>query len=114
MSGEEYKRLRDYSEDHQQTITDTIKEGVFLLYMTYDWKVRFSSFWKGRSRQWQIQEKTVRDEYCEQEKQFEAMACISTVTLIHMESEDIYICENVGETSTERRWANKRSVGWNS
>ena len=36
MSGEEYKRLRDYSEDHQQTITDTIKEGVFLLYMTYD------------------------------------------------------------------------------
>ena len=35
MSGEEYKRLRDYSED-QQTITDTIKEGVFLLYMTYD------------------------------------------------------------------------------
>lgn len=36
MSGEEYKRLRDYSEDHQQTITDIIKEGVFLLYMTYD------------------------------------------------------------------------------
>lgn len=36
MSGEEYKRLRDYSEDHQQTITDTIKEGVFLLYITYD------------------------------------------------------------------------------
>ena len=36
MSGEEYKRLRDYSEDHQQTITDTIKDGVFLLYMTYD------------------------------------------------------------------------------
>lgn len=36
MSSEEYKRLRDYSEDHQQTITDTIKEGVFLLYMTYD------------------------------------------------------------------------------
>lgn len=36
MSGEEYKRLRDFSEDHQQTITDTIKEGVFLLYMTYD------------------------------------------------------------------------------
>lgn len=36
MSGEEYKRLRHYSEDHQQTITDTIKEGVFLLYMTYD------------------------------------------------------------------------------
>ena len=22
MSGEEYKRLRDYSEDHQQTITE--------------------------------------------------------------------------------------------
>lgn len=35
--------------------------------------------------------KDSKDEYCEQEKQFEAMACISTVTLIHMESEDIYM-----------------------
>ena len=31
---EEYQRLRDYSEKHQQTITETIKEGVDLLYKT--------------------------------------------------------------------------------
>ncbi|RHF94943.1 CopG family transcriptional regulator [Roseburia sp. AM23-20] len=34
MSDEEYQRLRDYSEKHQQTITETIKEGVDLLYKT--------------------------------------------------------------------------------
>jgi len=34
MSDEEYQRLRDYSEKHQQTITEIIKEGVDLLYKT--------------------------------------------------------------------------------
>ena len=32
MSDEEYHKLRDYSEKHQQTITETIKKGVELLY----------------------------------------------------------------------------------
>ncbi len=32
MSDEEHQKLRDYSEKHQQTITETIKEGVALLY----------------------------------------------------------------------------------
>ncbi|MBQ6889301.1 MAG: CopG family transcriptional regulator [Lachnospiraceae bacterium] len=34
MSDEEYIKLRDYSEKHQQTITETIKKGVELLYKT--------------------------------------------------------------------------------
>ncbi len=32
MSDEEHIKLRDYSEKHQQTITETIKKGVDLLY----------------------------------------------------------------------------------
>ena len=32
VSDEEYHKLRDYSEKHQQTITETIKKGVELLY----------------------------------------------------------------------------------
>ena len=32
MSAEEYQKLRDYSESHRQTITETLKEGVDLLY----------------------------------------------------------------------------------
>lgn len=32
MSDEEYSRLKEYSRKHQQTITETIKEGVSLLY----------------------------------------------------------------------------------
>lgn len=35
MSDEEYHKLRDYSEQHQQTITETIKKGVELLYTTH-------------------------------------------------------------------------------
>ena len=34
MSDEEHHKLRDYSEKHQQTITETIKKGVDLLYKT--------------------------------------------------------------------------------
>ena len=34
MSDEEHMKLRDYSEKHQQTITETIKKGVELLYKT--------------------------------------------------------------------------------
>ena len=34
MSDKEYIKLRDYSERHQQTITETIKKGVGLLYKT--------------------------------------------------------------------------------
>ena len=34
MSDEEYIKLRDYSEKHQQTIMETIKKGVELLYKT--------------------------------------------------------------------------------
>lgn len=34
MSDEEYIRLKEYSEKHQMTITETIKEGVELLYKT--------------------------------------------------------------------------------
>ncbi len=34
MSDEEHIKLRDYSEKHQQTITETIKKGVELLYKT--------------------------------------------------------------------------------
>lgn len=34
MSDEEYGRLKGYSRKHQQTITETIKEGVNLLYKT--------------------------------------------------------------------------------
>ena len=30
------EKLRDYSEKHQQTITETLKEGVDLLYKTRD------------------------------------------------------------------------------
>ncbi len=32
MSDEEYLRLKEYSKVHQQTITETIKTGVSLLY----------------------------------------------------------------------------------
>lgn len=32
MSDEEYGKLKGYSRKHQQTITETIKEGVSLLY----------------------------------------------------------------------------------
>ena len=35
MSDEEYHKLKDYSEKHQQTITETIKKGVELLYTTH-------------------------------------------------------------------------------
>lgn len=34
MSDEEHNRLKEYSQKHQQTITETIKEGVDLLYKT--------------------------------------------------------------------------------
>ena len=34
MSDEEHMKLRDYSEKHQQTITETIKKGVELLWNT--------------------------------------------------------------------------------
>ena len=34
MSDEEHMKLRDYSEKHQQTITETIKKGIELLYKT--------------------------------------------------------------------------------
>lgn len=34
MSDEEHIKLKDYSEKHQQTITETIKKGVDLLYKT--------------------------------------------------------------------------------
>ncbi|MBD5548172.1 MAG: CopG family transcriptional regulator [Lachnospiraceae bacterium] len=34
MSDEEHLRLKEYSKQHQQTITDTIKSGVDLLYKT--------------------------------------------------------------------------------
>ena len=37
MSAEEHQKLRDYSEKHQQTITETLKEGVDLLYKTRDY-----------------------------------------------------------------------------
>ena len=36
MSAEEHQKLRDYSEKHQQTITETLKEGVDFLYKTRD------------------------------------------------------------------------------
>ena len=35
MSDEEYHKLKDYSEKHQQTITETVKKGVELLYTTH-------------------------------------------------------------------------------
>lgn len=34
MSDEEHIKLKDYSKKHQQTITETIKKGVELLYKT--------------------------------------------------------------------------------
>lgn len=34
MSDEEHIKLKNYSEKHQQTITETIKKGVELLYKT--------------------------------------------------------------------------------
>ena len=34
MSDEEHNKLKEYSQKHQQTITETIKEGVNLLYRT--------------------------------------------------------------------------------
>lgn len=34
MSDEEHVKLKDYSKEHQQTITETIKKGVDLLYKT--------------------------------------------------------------------------------
>ncbi len=36
MSEEEHRKLRDYSEKHQQTITETVKEGVALLYAVHN------------------------------------------------------------------------------
>ena len=36
MSDEEYHKLRDYSEKHHQTITETIKKGVELLYTIHE------------------------------------------------------------------------------
>lgn len=35
MSNEEYRILKEYSEKHQQTITETIKMGVDLLFRTH-------------------------------------------------------------------------------
>lgn len=32
MSDEEYNKLKEYSHEHKHTITETIKEGVNLLY----------------------------------------------------------------------------------
>ncbi len=34
MSDAEYRTLKEYSDKHQQTITETIKTGVGLLYQT--------------------------------------------------------------------------------
>lgn len=34
MTEEEYKRLKEFSQEHQRNITETIKEGVKLLYKT--------------------------------------------------------------------------------
>lgn len=34
MSDEEHNKLKEYSQKNQQTITETIKEGVNLLYKT--------------------------------------------------------------------------------
>jgi hypothetical protein len=34
MSDEEHNMLKEYSQKHRQTITETIKEGVNLLYKT--------------------------------------------------------------------------------
>ena len=34
MSDEEHEKLKEYPKEHQQTITETIKEGVDLLYKT--------------------------------------------------------------------------------
>lgn len=36
MSDEEHEKLKEYSKEHQQTITETIKEGVRLLYKAHD------------------------------------------------------------------------------
>ena len=36
VSDEEYHKLRNYSEKHQQTITETIKKGVEILYKTHE------------------------------------------------------------------------------
>lgn len=35
MSNEDYRTLKEYSEKHQQTITETIKMGVDLLFRTH-------------------------------------------------------------------------------
>ncbi|MCI9051568.1 MAG: CopG family transcriptional regulator [Lachnospiraceae bacterium] len=35
MSDEEYHTLKEYSDKHQQTITETIKMGVDLIYKTH-------------------------------------------------------------------------------
>ena len=36
IAAEKNQKLRDYSEKHQQPITETLKEGVDLLYKTRD------------------------------------------------------------------------------
>jgi hypothetical protein len=36
MSEEEHDMLKEYSQNHRQTITETIKEGVNLLYKTHN------------------------------------------------------------------------------
>lgn len=35
MSDEEHSKLKEYSRKHQQTMTETLKEGVDLLYRTH-------------------------------------------------------------------------------
>ena len=47
MSDEEYHTLKEYSDKHQQTITETIKMGVDLLYKTHKWGDFF--FWNNPS-----------------------------------------------------------------
>lgn len=34
LSAEEHKRLKEYSEKHQRTITETIKAGIDIMYET--------------------------------------------------------------------------------
>ena len=41
MSDEEYHTLKEYSDKHQQTITETIKMGVDLIYKTHKWGIGF-------------------------------------------------------------------------
>lgn len=45
MSNEDYRTLKEYSEKHQQTITETIKMGVDLLFRTHKWGIGFLLSW---------------------------------------------------------------------